>query len=377
MQNNLYRNKAAMYLKKLGLVNFKNYSHAELELCPKINCFVGGNGVGKTNLLDAIHYLSLCKSYFNFTDTDSILYDTGFAVIQGEFDLNDKTEEIYCALQHDKRKIFKRNKKEYTKLSDHIGLIPLVMISPMDSALILDGGEERRRFINHVIIQYDKHYLEMLIKLNRIIAQRNKLLKDIADHGTGCDTLDVYDLQLAEVGEIIFQKRREFAEKLVPVFQHYYDFISGRSEKVELIYHSQLADGDYHQHLIKTREKDMFFRYTTSGPHKDDLVLNLFGHHIRKAGSQGQQKTFLVALKFAQFDFIREVSGKLPILLLDDVFDKFDEGRVKQIIKLVAEQKFGQIFITHTNTARMEAVLENIHVEHKLFKVLNGKIDMI
>jgi DNA replication and repair protein RecF len=366
-----------MYLSKLGLVNFKNYSSAELELCPKINCFVGGNGVGKTNLLDAIHYLSLCKSCFNFTDAESILYGAGFAVIQGEFELDEKTEEIYCALQHDKRKIFKRNKKEYSRLSDHIGLLPLVMISPMDSALILDGGEERRRFINNVIVQYDKHYLEMIIKLNRIIAQRNKLLKDIADQGTGYDTLDVYDLQLAEAGEIVFQKRRKFAEKLVPVFQYYYNFISGRSERVELVYQSQLSDGDYYQHLISNRGKDVFLKYTTSGPHKDDLVLNLFGHNIKKAGSQGQQKTFLVALKFAQFDFIREVSGKLPILLLDDVFDKFDESRVKQIIRLVSEKKFGQIFITHTNTERMKAVLKNIHVENKLFKVSDGKIDII
>ncbi|MBN2214756.1 MAG: DNA replication/repair protein RecF [Bacteroidales bacterium] len=366
-----------MYLKKLGLVNFKNYSNAELEFCPKINCFVGGNGVGKTNLLDAIHYLSLCKSYFNYSDAESILYGAGFAVIQGEFNLKNKTEEIYCALQQDKRKVFKRNKKEYSRLSDHIGLLPLVMISPMDSVLILDGGEERRKFINNVIVQYDRQYLEMIIRINRLIAQRNKLLKDIADKGTGHETLDVYDFQLAEAGEIVFQKRREFAERLVPVFQDYYDFISGRSEKVELLYQSQLADGDYHQHLIENRGKDLFMGYTTSGPHKDDLVLNLFGHNIRKAGSQGQQKTFLVALKFAQFEFIREVSGKLPVLLLDDVFDKFDENRVKQIINLVSEQKFGQIFITHTNTARMKAVLENINVEHRLFHVSDGKIDMI
>jgi DNA replication and repair protein RecF len=366
-----------MYLKKLGLVNFKNYNNAELELCSKINCFVGGNGVGKTNLLDAIHYLSLCKSYFNFTDIESILYGTEFAVIQGEFILNDKIEEIYCALQHDKRKIFKRNKKEYTRLSEHIGLLPLVMISPLDSALILDGGEERRRFMNQVIVQYDKYYLEMIIRLNRIIAQRNKLLKDISEQGGDYDTLDVYDAQLAEAGKIVFQKRLEFTEKLVPIFQHYYDFISEKGEKVELVYQSQLADGDYHKILNKIRGKDIFFKYTTTGPHKDDLVLKLFGHNIKKAGSQGQQKTFLVALKLAQFDFIREVSGKLPVLLLDDIFDKFDEERVKQIIKLVAEQKFGQIFITHTNTDRMKAVLENIHVDYKLFKVLNGKINMI
>lgn len=363
-----------MYLKKLGLINFKNYENAELEFSSRINCFVGDNGVGKTNLLDAIHYLCLCKSYFNSVDTESILYNGEFAVIQGEFDVNGKNEEIYCGLQRDKRKIFKRNKKEYSKLSEHIGLLPLVMISPLDSALILDGGEERRKFINNVIIQYDRHYLEMIIRFNRIIAQRNKLLKDFAEKQTDNDTLAIYDDQLSEVGENIYRVRKEFTEQLVPVFQQYYDFISGNIEKVELVYQSQLSEGSYKNLLLKSGDKDRTYRYTTAGPHKDDLVLNLFGHNIKKAGSQGQQKTYLVALKFAQFDFIRQVSGKLPVLLLDDVFDKFDEQRVKQIIKLVSEQKFGQIFITHTNRKRMKAVLEGIHVEHKLFEVEGGKV---
>ncbi len=366
-----------MYLRKLGLVNFKNYENVELEFSPRINCFVGGNGVGKTNLLDAVHYLCLCKSYFNSADTESILYGSEFSVIQGEFDIKGKAEEIYCGIRRDKRKIFKRNKKEYTKLSDHIGLLPLVMISPLDSALILDGGEERRKFINHVIVQYDRHYLEMLIRLNRIIAQRNKLLKDISEKGVDEDTLEIYDDQLAEAGEHVFRVRREFTEQLVPVFQKYYDFISGNIEEVQLVYQSQLADGNYKNLLLNSREKDRLYRYTTVGPQKDDLMLNLFGHTIKNAGSQGQQKTYLVALKFAQFDFIREVSGKLPVLLLDDVFDKFDELRVKQIIKLVSEEKFGQIFITHTNKDRMKAVLEDIHVEHRLFEVAGGKVNVL
>lgn len=366
-----------MYLKKLGLINFKNYSNAELEFCPKINCFVGGNGVGKTNLLDAIHYLSLCKSYFNPVDIENILYGSEFSVIQGTFQLNDKNEEIYCALQRDKRKIFKRNKKEYQRLSEHIGLLPLVMISPMDTALILDGGEERRKFMNQVIVQYDNHYLETIIKLNRIIAQRNKLLKDMADGRNDYDTLDVFDFQLAETGEVVWQKRKEFTEKLIPVFQQYYNFISGTTEKVALIYHSHLSEGNYADLLKSSREKDRSFTYTTTGPHKDDLVLNLFDHNIKKSGSQGQQKTYLVSLKLAQFDFIHEVCGKFPILLLDDIFDKFDEKRVKQIIKLVAEHRFGQIFITHTNKERMMAVLENIDAEHKLFNVSYGKVELI
>ena len=366
-----------MYLKSLGLVNFKNYENAELEFSPRINCFVGDNGVGKTNLLDAIHYLCLCKSYFNAVDAESILYGNEFAVIQGEFDVKGKPEEIYCGLQRDKRKIFKRNKKEYPRLSEHIGLLPLVMISPLDSALILDGGEERRKFINNVIVQYDRHYLEIIIRLNRIIAQRNKLLKDLTDSNANFDTLDIYDEQLVEAGEIIYKVRNEFASQLVPVFQKYYNFISGNIEKVELVYQSQLDDGNFKELLIKSRDKDRLFKYTTIGPHKDDLILNLFGHNIKKAGSQGQQKTYLVALKFAQFDFIREVSRKLPVLLLDDVFDKFDEQRVKQLIKLVSEDKFGQIFITHTNRERMKKVLEDIHVEHRLFEVKKGKVNLL
>ena len=262
-------------------------------------------------------------------------------------------------------------------MSEHIGLLPLVMISPLDSALILDGGEERRKFINNVIVQYDRHYLEIIIRLNRIIAQRNKLLKDLTDSSANLDTLDIYDEQLVEAGEIIYKARNEFANELVPVFQKYYDFISGNIEKVELVYHSQLSEEDFKKLLMKAREKDKLYRYTTIGPHKDDLILNLFGHNIKKAGSQGQQKTYLVALKFAQFDFIREVSGKLPVLLLDDVFDKFDEQRVKQLIKLVSEDKFGQIFITHTNRERMKKVLEDIHVEHRLFEVADGKVGML
>ncbi|MFO7655562.1 MAG: DNA replication and repair protein RecF, partial [Bacteroidales bacterium] len=343
-----------MYLKKLEIVNFKNYENAGFEFSPRINCFVGDNGVGKTNILDAIHYLCLCKSYFNAVDSENILYNAEFSVIQGEFDAEDKKEEIYCGLQRDKRKIFKRNKKEYPKLSDHIGLLPLVMISPLDAALILDGGEERRKFMNNVIVQYNKPYLENVIGLNRLLAQRNKLLKDMAERGRDDGTIEIYDEQLAVLGEKIFGERKDFTTRLVPVFQSYYDFISGHAEKVELVYQSQLADAGYKELLVKSAAKDKILRYTSAGPHKDDLVLKLFGHNIKKSGSQGQQKTYLVALKFAQFDFIHEVTGKVPLLLLDDVFDKFDEQRVKQLIELVSQPKFGQIFITHTNRERMK-----------------------
>ncbi len=366
-----------MFLKKIALINFKNYENSELEFSPKINCFAGDNGVGKTNMLDAIHYLCLCKSYFNPVDTENIAYDKEFAVIQGEFDIDGKTDEIYCGIQRSKRKIFKKNKKEYSKLADHIGLLPVVMISPLDYELILDGGEERRKFMNSVISQYDRDYLNVMIRFNKIIAQRNKLLKEQDNSSFSRDTLEIYNEEIAFAGDLIYSKRKEFTGKLIPIFQKYYNFISGEKEAVELIYQSQLEHGKYSELLNRSAGKDKILQYTTVGPHRDDLVLNLFGHNIRKTGSQGQQKTYLLALKLAQFDFIKEIKDRMPVLLLDDVFDKFDETRVRQIIKLVAEDQYGQIFITHTNLERIKSVLNEIPVEHKLFLVSQGKMEVI
>jgi len=367
-----------MFLQNLSLVNFKNYEQADMELSSKLNCFIGKNGVGKTNIFDAVHYLCLCKSYFNVIDTQNIRYNEELSVIQGDFELNGKKEEIYCGIQRRKRKVFKRNKKEYSRHSEHIGLLPVVMISPADSNLILGGSEERRRFINVVIVQYDKNYLNDLIKYNRIISQRNKLLRDLASHNNYHEeTLAIYDEQLIPVAERIHKKRMDFAEKLVPIFQKYYDFISLGEEKVELIYRSQLEAGDFASQLKKSGEKDRILQYTTTGIHKDDLILNLQGINIKKNGSQGQQKTYLVALKLAKFDFIKGINNIKPILLLDDVFDKFDESRVKQIIKLVSDENFGQIFISHTSIDRMKAVLKDIPVSYKLFLIHDGLINEI
>lgn len=365
-----------MYLKNLSLVNFKNYREVELEFSEKINCFVGDNGVGKTNLLDAIHYLCLCKSYFNIVDSDAVRYESEFSIIQGSFVSGEKADEVYCGIQPGKRKIFKRNKKEYTKLSDHIGLFPLVVISPLDYELILDGGEERRKFMNTVISQYNHEYLELIIRYNKVVAQRNKLLKDDLSRYDN-ETMDVYNHQMIEYGEKIFKFRKDFAEKLVPVFQKYYEFVSDNREVVELIYQSQLLEGDYKQLLLKSEAKERILQYSIVGPHKDDLILNLFGHNIKKGGSQGQQKTYLIALKLAQFDFIYSISNKLPLLLLDDVFDKFDETRVRQIIKLVSKNKFGQIFITHTNIERMNKVINDIEVDSRIFYLEKEKINIV
>ena len=349
-----------------------------MEFSPKLNCFIGRNGVGKTNIFDAIYYLCLCKSYFNVIDNQNIKYNEELSVIQGDFILNGTKEVIYCGIRRNKRKVFKRNKKEYTRLSNHIGLLPIVMISPADSNLIIGGSEERRKFINGVIVQYDKNYLEDLIKYNRLISQRNKLLKDMAASGNyNDDTLTVYDQQIIPVGERIYEKRVSFAQKLVPIFQKYYDFISLGKEKVELIYQSQLAKGDFGNHLEQSIEKDRLLQFTTTGVHKDDLILNLQGINIKRNGSQGQQKTYLVALKLAKFDFIKEINKIRPILLLDDVFDKFDESRVKKIIKLVSDDNFGQIFISHTSEERMKAVLRDISTDHKLFFIQDGVINEI
>jgi len=363
-----------MYLKKLSIVNFKNYEQAEFTFSDRINCFVGDNGVGKTNLMDAIHYLALAKSYFNAVDSQNIKHEKDFAVIQGDFIRDDHTEAIYCGIQRNKRKQFRRNKKDYQKLSEHIGLIPLVMISPADSSLILEGGEERRKFINSVIAQFDRNYLENLIQYNHALLQRNKLLKDINNsENFDRDYLSVWDEQLIIYGQKIFDVRKDFIEKLLPVFSKFYTTISGDKEEVEIIYESQLFDNDMRSLLNDSLRKDMILQYTTTGIHKDELDMKLSGYPLKKTGSQGQQKTFVVALKLAKFDFIKNICKMNPILLLDDIFDKFDHNRVEQIIRLVAENNFGQIFITDTSISHLKKILEEINIAHKVFIISDSQ----
>ena len=364
-----------MFLKDIKLLQFKNYENSELEFSEKINCFTGLNGSGKTNLLDAIYYLSFTKSFFNSSDKQNIKYEKDFFVVQANFSLNDKIEKIYCGYKKGKKKNFKRNNKSYNRFSEHIGLLPVVMISPADSRLILGRSEERRKYVDSVISQYDKEYLYVLIKYNRILEQRNKLLKDLLKNEyNNIETLHIYDEQLVSSGEIIYKKRLDFTNKLLPIFSDYYQFISKKREEVELIYQSQLIDNDFSSLLKQTHEKDRFLQYTTSGVHRDDLVLKINKHSIKKTGSQGQQKTFLISLKFAQFEFIKNISRIKPILLLDDIFDKFDADRVKQIIKLISEDKFGQIFITDTNSERVKKVLEGKDADYKFFKIDNGAV---
>jgi len=342
----------------------------DIQLSERINCFVGENGVGKTNLLDAVHYLSLCKSNLNPVDSQNVRYEQDFLVIQGVFERKGKEENIYCGIKKQKKKQFKRNQKEYGRLSEHIGLVPLVMISPADSNLINGGSEERRKFMNGVIAQYSRVYLENLIQYNRALAQRNRLLKDLASaRNFDPEMLEIWDEQLIRYGEPIHQERLRFVHELLPVFHDFHSHVSGNREQVDLSYQADLDKAGFREGLRASLEKDRILQYTSFGIHKDDLGMKLSGHSLKKNGSQGQQKTFLVALKLAEFEFIRKLTKIPPILLLDDIFDKFDSGRVKQIIGLVAEKKFGQIFITDTNEQRLQGILQEIPAEHRVFRI--------
>jgi len=368
-----------MHLKSLSLLNFKNYEQVDIPLSEKINCFVGENGVGKTNILDAVHYLALCKSNLNPIDTQNIMYNQEFSVIQGLFERLDKEENIYCGIKKQKKKQFKRNRKEYKKLSEHIGLIPLVMISPADSILINGGSEERRKFMNGVIAQYSKAYLDNMIQYNRALTQRNRLLKNFATtQSFNQDMLEVWDEQLIRYGESVYEERQRFVEELLPVFGYFYEHVSGNRERVRLTYQAQLQHTGFREGLQVSLQKDRVLQYTTFGVHKDDLGMSLGDHSLKKSGSQGQQKTFLVALKLAEFEFIRKLTGIPPILLLDDIFDKFDSNRVKQIISLVAENHFGQIFITDTNEVRLLGILNEIPADHRVFRIdQSGKVEQM
>ncbi len=367
-----------MFLKHLSTINFKSYSQVEIDFHQKLNCFVGNNGQGKTNLLDTIYYLSMCKSAFNPIDSQNIKHGEEFFIVQGIYVRDDKDENIFCAVKQNEGKVFKRNGKEYQRLADHVGLLPVVIISPADLALITEGSEERRKYINSVISQFDKLYLDELIRYNRILAQRNKLLKDFGDRGNYSeDLIDVLDSQLAQLGNVLFHKRSQFVEKLIPIFQKYYSIVSGDSENVKLVYQSQLENEDYSTLLKNSISKDRAVQFTSMGIHKDDLVLMLGDHPIKKEGSQGQQKTYLIALKLAQFEFIKNISGIRPILLLDDIFDKLDIKRVVNFIKLVSDDGFGQIFITDTNKGRLDEILERLHSGYTVFKVDSGLAEVV
>jgi DNA replication and repair protein RecF len=359
-----------MYLQKLSLVNFKNLESQSFDFQQKINCFVGNNGVGKTNILDAIYYLSFAKSYFNSVAIQNIRHGEAFFMIEGDYILNDRTEKIVCSLKKGQKKVLKRNGKSYEKFSEHIGQLPLVIISPADRDLVTEGSDTRRKFIDGVISQQNKSYLKDLLSYNKVLSQRNALLKYFAANRTfDALNLDVYNAQLCEYGFRIYEVRKAFLEKFIPIFNEKYQIISDDKEHVNLNYKSQLNDFSMKDLLQKSLDKDKILQYTTAGIHKDDLSFEIGEYPIKKFGSQGQQKSYLIALKFAQFEFIKQQAKVVPILLLDDIFDKLDESRVLQIINLVNNDEFGQIFITDTHSERTENIVKQSNKPYQIFNL--------
>jgi DNA replication and repair protein RecF len=359
-----------MFIKNLKLFNFKNHSEKSFDFSPEINCFVGNNGAGKTNILDALHYLSMAKSFLGNLDAQNILHESDFFAIEAEIQGEEKNDIIKVQLPKEGKKIIKKNDKTYERIADHIGFLPSVMISPYDANLISDGSESRRKFLDAMISQTDSDYLFSLIQYQKTLQQRNALLKYFAKNRTfDLDSLEIYNEPLNKFGTQIFEKRQRFVASILPTIQHFYEIISKGNEKVTVIYESNLNEQNFEEILSENLEKDRVLTYTSRGIHKDDLRFEMNGNLIKKFGSQGQQKSFLIALKLAQIKRIKDITNKNPILLLDDIFDKLDDNRVSQLIELVNQQNFGQIFITDTHRERTESVVKRINEESKIFQI--------
>ena len=362
-----------MSIQKLNLLNFKNLTQVEVEFSEGINCIVGNNGSGKTNLIDAIYYLSFCKSFINPIDSQNINFNSDHFMLHANYLIDERDEEVACTLKKGQKKLFKRNKKDYERLSDHIGHFPLVVISPSDEELINGASEERRRYMDSVISQFDRHYLNAIIRYARLVLQRNSLIK--SSNGTINSTiLDVYDDQLVDLCRIIFETRRQFVTELLPIFQNYYSILSSERETVGIEYKSQYNVPDFHAVVRGARERDMLVGHTTKGIHRDELEFTLASHPIRKYGSQGQKKSYLIALKLAHLDYLSAKIGRVPMLLLDDIFDKLDQTRGKQLIQLVSQTNFAQIFITDTQQERLTSIVKSTGKPYKVFSVDNGVV---
>jgi DNA replication and repair protein RecF len=359
-----------MIIKNLKIFNFKNHNEKSFDFSPEINCFVGNNGAGKTNILDALHYLSMAKSFLGNLDAQNILHDSDFFAIEAEIQGEEKNDIIKVQLPKEGKKIIKKNDKTYERMADHIGFLPSVMISPYDANLISDGSESRRKFLDAMISQTDSDYLFALIQYQKTLQQRNALLKYFAKNRTfDLDSLEIYNEPLTKFGTQIFEKRQRFVASILPTIQHFYEIISKGNEKVTVIYESNLNEQNFEEILSENLEKDRVLTYTSRGIHKDDLRFEMNENLIKKFGSQGQQKSFLIALKLAQIKRIKDITNKNPILLLDDIFDKLDDNRVSQLIELVNQQNFGQIFITDTHRERTESVVKRINEESKIFQI--------
>ncbi len=365
-----------MILKKLTVFNYKNIATAELDLSAKINCFIGMNGEGKTNLLDSIYFLSLCKSSTTSMDSQTILHGQDMMALQGIYLHEDgREEEIHCGLKRGQKKTVRRGKKPYKRLAEHIGFIPLIMVSPSDQWLIAGGSEERRRFMDLIISQYNLPYLDSLMRYNKVMQQRNALLKQ--EEEPDADLMTFCEEQMAAEGEFIHRCRQEYIAEFIPIFQKFYNHISQDKENVSLRYISHCERGPLLEVISRDRTKDRAAGYSLHGIHKDDLEMSLGGYPIKREGSQGQNKTFLIALKLAQFDFLKRTgSNTTPLLLLDDIFDKLDAGRVEQIVSLVNGENFGQIFITDTNREHLDKILSGTSEDYKLFHVHQGQITL-
>lgn len=363
-----------MFLKKISIINYKNIKEASLDLSSKMNCFIGHNGEGKTNLLDAVYYLSFCRSSSTSIDSHVIRHEEDFFMLDGVY-VNEEGEDesIYCGMKRGTKKHFKRNKKEYKKLSLHIGLIPLILVSPSDTLIIEGGSEERRRLMDVVISQYDKTYIDALNRYAKALQQRNSLLKQEAE--PDAELLSLWEEQMAEQGEIIYRKRDAFVTELMPSFRRFYKSISHDREEVSLRYVSHCQRGALLDVIQRDRFKDRAVGYSLHGVHRDDLEMLIGGYPIKREGSQGQNKTFVIALKLAQFDFLkRTCSSTQPILLLDDIFDKLDADRVEQIVRIVGSDDFGQIFLTDTNRDHLDRILRSCSPDYKIFCVEDGDI---
>jgi DNA replication and repair protein RecF len=367
-----------MQIKELQIVQFKNYQEAEISFYEGVNCFVGPNGSGKTNVLDAIYYLSMCRSYLNPIDSQNILFDQPFFMLQSLWIKDHQEVDIYCGVKKGHKKIFKRNKAEYEKLAEHIGAFPVVMISPYDRNLITEGSEFRRKWMDGIISQFDRRYLDDLMRYNRVLDQRNALLKNNVKNGFfDRESFEVWDVQLVEIGERIAMKRQEFLLDFIPIFQQYYSELGAEGESVYLIYKSQITEGGFLNLLNQATERDRYIGYTSVGIHKDDLIFELNGHPIKKFGSQGQQKSYLIALRLAQYEWLKRNLNQNPILLLDDIFDKLDNSRVGKLMQMVSDHAFGQVIVTDTDELRVKTIFDGIGEPFRLFRVETGKINQV
>lgn len=367
-----------MFLKTLHLLNFKNFTEIEIQFSQGINGFVGKNGSGKTNVLDAVHYLSMCKSYLNTIDRQNIQFDQSFFSINGDWSDEEKNYNVHCAFKLGAKKVFKINKKEYEKLAEHIGRFPVVFISPYDGDLIAEGSELRRKWMDGILSQIDKEYLDHIQRYAKVLEQRNALLKNMFEHRLfDRESIDVWDFQLVQVGQKIYEKRKTFLEEFIPVFNRFYNEIGLENEEVHIEYRSQLNDGNFMELLKSSERKDAATQYTNVGTHKDDLTFTIKGHPVKKFGSQGQQKSFLISLRIAQYDWLKQHKGLKPVLLLDDIFDKLDNSRVARLIELVTTDYFGQVLVTDTDPRRMKELFESLSIEKKLFELNNGEISTI